>query len=60
MEIINKLTFKVTKKDVEKFADEFGKSKAWAWLLICKPEKVRIIPEFQDELSEVLGVRVVF
>lgn len=43
---------------LEKFADEFGKSKAWAWLLIYKPEKVKITPEFQEELSEVLGVKL--
>ena len=43
---------------LEKFADELGKSKAWAWLLIHKPDKVKITPEFQKEISEVLGIKI--
>jgi len=43
---------------LEKFADELGRSKAWAWLLINKPHKVKITPEFQEEMSKVLGIKI--
>ena len=45
---------------LEKFADELGRSKAWVWLLINKPHKVKITPELQEEMSKVLGIKILW
>jgi len=43
---------------LEEFADEFGKSKGWAWMLINKPSKIRTTPEIQEQISRALGIKI--